>query len=179
MRKRLFITISCLVMIFWQGGVAGPAVAGVEISVDTFAQQMTVSVDGAPLYTWPVSTGRQGYATPAGSFRPFRMEREHYSREWDEAPMPYSIFFTERGHAIHGTRSTGALGSAVSHGCVRLAPDNAAVLFDLVQAHGLVDTEVEIIGGGLAGDTYLPPSVIGGGAARLDFDRFLRLLDGG
>lgn len=176
MRKRLSITIACLTMAFGQG-LTGPATAGVEISVDTFAQQMTVSVDGSLRYTWPVSTGRQGYATPAGSFRPFRMEREHYSREWDEAPMPYSIFFTERGHAIHGTRSTGALGSPVSHGCVRLAPDNAAVLFALVQAHGLADTEVVIVGG-FAGDLYLPPSV-GGGAPTLDIDRFIRLLDGG
>jgi lipoprotein-anchoring transpeptidase ErfK/SrfK len=107
------------------------------------------------------------------------MEREHYSREWDEAPMPYSIFFTEHGHAIHGTRSTGALGSPVSHGCVRLAPDNAAVLFSLVQAHGLADTEVEIVGGGFAGGPYAPPSVVGGRPSPLDFDRFIRLLDGG
>lgn len=179
MRKRPSITIACLVTIFWQCGVAGPATAGVEISVDTYAQQMTVTVDGAPLYTWPVSTGGQDHATPAGSFRPFRMEREHYSREWDEAPMPHSIFFTERGHAIHGTWSTGALGSPVSHGCVRLAPDNAALLFDLVRTHGLADTEVEIVGGGFADEVYLPRSVIDGESSRLDFDRFLRLLDGG
>jgi len=179
MRKRLSVTIAFLVTISWQGGVAGPATAGVEISVDTFAQQMTVSIDGSRIYTWPVSTGRQGYATPAGSFRPFRMEREHYSREWDEAPMPNLIFFTERGHAIHGTRSTVALGSPVSHGCVRLAPDNAALLFDLVQAHGLADTEVEIVGGGFAGEAYIPPSVIGRDSSRLDFDRFIQLLDGG
>ncbi len=153
--------------------------AGVLVSVDTFAQQMTVSIDDSPRYTWPVSTGRQGYATPSGSFRPFRMEREHFSREWDNAPMPHAIFFTERGHAIHGTQSTRALGSPASHGCVRLAPKNAARLFALVEEHGLEDTEVEILGGGIAIDTYLPPSAAGSAAHRLDFDRFIRLLDGG
>lgn len=178
MQKLFSITISCLVMVFWQGAVVRPAAAGVEISVDTITQQMTVSVDGSQHYAWPVSTGRQGYATPAGSFRPFRMEREHFSREWDDAPMPYSIFFTERGHAIHGTRSTSTLGTAVSHGCVRLAPDNAAVLFSLVQAHGLADTEVEIVGGGFADDPYLWPSAGGDESSRLDLDRFIRLLDG-
>ena len=64
---------------------------------------MTVTVDGEPLYIWPVSTGVAGYDTPAGEFKPFRMERDHFSREWDDAPMPYSIFFTKQGHAIHGT----------------------------------------------------------------------------
>lgn len=168
----LAILVCCLVP-------SAPAVAGVLVSVDTFSQQMTVSVDGSPRYTWPVSTGRQGYATPGGWFRPFSMERDHYSREWDNAPMPYAIFFTERGHAIHGTRSTRALGSPASHGCVRLATKNAAQLFALVKEHGLAETEVEILGGGIAVDTYLPPSVSGGGAHILDFDRFIRLLDGG
>jgi len=160
-------------------GAMAPAEASVLVSVDTYSQQMTVTVNGNLLYNWPVSTGRQGYATPSGSFRPFRMEREHFSREWDEAPMPHSIFFTERGHAIHGTGSTGALGRPVSHGCVRLAPGNAARLFSLVQEHGLAETEVEIIGGSFAGDSNILPSVVGGAPPHLDIDRFIRLLDGG
>jgi hypothetical protein len=78
-----------------------------------------------------VSTGTKGYATPSGAFRPFRLEEEHYSREWDDAPMPHSIFFTAASHAIHGTNAVRRLGSPASHGCVRLAPANAAKLFDL------------------------------------------------
>ena len=171
MRKRLLATIVCL------AGAVSPATAGIVVSVDTFVQQMTVSVDGTPRYTWPVSTGRAGYATPAGSFTPLRLEREHYSREWDNAPMPHSVFFTTRGHAIHGTRSTKALGSPVSHGCVRLAPENAAVLFALVEDHGLTETRVEIIGGAIAIDVM---STMAPGAQpyRVDFDRLIRLLDG-
>src|SRR5215207_5180760 len=77
-------------------------------------QRMTVSVDGETRYSWPVSTGMKGYATPAGSFRPFRLEEEHYSKEWDDAPMPHSIFFTPAGHAIHGSNAIRRLGSPAS-----------------------------------------------------------------
>ncbi len=47
------------------------------------------------------------------------MEADHYSKEWDDAPMPHSIFFTKRGHAIHGTDYARRLGDPASHGCVR------------------------------------------------------------
>ena len=173
MRRLLLVMSLCL------AALPSPATAGVVISVDAFAQQMTVTVDGAPRYTWQVSTGRPGYATPAGSFAPLRMEREHYSREWDDAPMPYAIFFTPRGHAIHGTQSTASLGSPVSHGCVRLAPKNAALLFSLVEEQGLADTRVEIVGGALAVDVPMSPSATGGQPYQIDFDRLIRVLDGG
>src|SRR4029077_7436772 len=83
--------------------LALPASAKILIEIDKSAQRMIVSQDGAQLYTWPVSTGLRSYDTPGGEFTPFRMEKEHYSREWDDAPMPHSIFFTKKGHAIHGT----------------------------------------------------------------------------
>ena len=66
---------------------------------------MTVAVDGVERYHWPVSTGIPSHETPNGSFRTFRMEEDHYSKEFDDAPMPHSIFFTKIGHAIHGTDS--------------------------------------------------------------------------
>ena len=62
------------------------------------------------------------------------MEEDHYSKEFDDAPMPHSIFFTKIGHAIHGTDSVNRLGTPASHGCVRLSRDNAATLYALVQA---------------------------------------------
>jgi hypothetical protein len=127
-------------------GSATLAEAGIVIAVDKAAQQMLVEVDGVPQYVWPVSTGAPGYETPGGSFKPFRMELDHYSREWDDAPMPHSIFFTEQGHAIHGSYQTRQLGRAVSHGCIRLAPQNAAHLFALVKAHGVANTQI-VIGG--------------------------------
>jgi L,D-transpeptidase catalytic domain len=124
--------------------LAGPASANILIQVDKATQRMTVSEDGALLYSWPVSTGRRGYATPSGSFHPFRMDADHHSDEWDRAPMPYSIFFTREGHAIHGSFETRHLGRAASHGCVRLSPQHAATLFALVKQQGLANTHVVV-----------------------------------
>ena len=120
--------------------------ADVLIRVDKSAQVMTVTVDGAARYTWKVSTGMADYDTPEGEFQAFRMERDHFSREWDDAPMPYSIFFTQEGHAIHGTYHVKNLGRPASHGCVRLSKENAAILFDLVKEQGLKSTHVVLTG---------------------------------
>ncbi len=122
-----------------------PARADVLIRVDKSAQVMTVTVDGAQRYAWPVSTGVADYDTPDGQFQPFRMEKDHFSREWDDAPMPYSIFFTQKGHAIHGTYHK-SLGRPASHGCVRISVANAATLFALVKQEGMKNTHVTLTG---------------------------------
>lgn len=122
------------------------AQAAVSIVVDKNTQQMTVSVDGATRYTWPVSSGNPSHETPNGSFKAFRMEEDHYSKEFDEAPMPNAIFFTKRGHAIHGTDSVNRLGSPASHGCVRLSRANALKLWDLVKTEGVLNTTVTLTG---------------------------------
>src|SRR5215203_6695455 len=122
------------------------APAALLIQVDKSTQTLTVTRDGQTLHTWPVSTGKTGYATPSGSFTTFRMEKEHFSKEWDDAPMPHSIFFTKQGHAIHGSFETRRLGTAASHGCVRLSPANAKVLFALVKAEGMGNTKVVLTG---------------------------------
>jgi hypothetical protein len=119
--------------------------ADLLIEVDKSTQQMTVTVNGEQLYQWPVSTGGQGYDTPSGNFRPFRMEIDHYSEEWDNAPMPYSIFFTQEGHAIHGTNHS-SLGRPASHGCVRLSVKNAATLWALVKREKMANTKVVLTG---------------------------------
>jgi len=125
---------------------AQSASANVMIIIDKSAQKMTVTVDGEDRYAWPVSTGRPGYDTPSGEFQPFRMERDHFSREWDDAPMPNSVFFTKIGHAIHGTFDAKNLGQPASHGCVRLSRENAATLFALVKEEGVFNTRVRLIG---------------------------------
>jgi lipoprotein-anchoring transpeptidase ErfK/SrfK len=145
MRLRLVVALAMII-----GAInAGSALAAknVLISINKNSQKMTVSVDGEKTYVWPVSTGVPGYTTPSGSYKPFRMERDHFSKEWDDAPMPYSIFFTPEGHAIHGSPHTKRLGTRASHGCVRLAPTNAAKLFALVQKTGMKNTRVVIRGG--------------------------------
>src|SRR6202000_1813888 len=94
---------------------AGAAQAKVSITVDKDAQMMTVAVDGVERYRWPVSSGIPSRETPNGSFRAFPMARAAFPKEFDDAPMPHSIFFTKEGHAIHGTDSEGRLGSPASH----------------------------------------------------------------
>ena len=122
-----------------------PATPDILIMVDKPTQTMTVTVDGHVRYRWRVSTGATHYSTPGGSYTPFRMELMHYSREWDNAGMPHAIFFTQRGHSIHGSDHPG-LGTAVSHGCVRLTLSNAATLYQLVKSVGMAKTKVVVSG---------------------------------
>ena len=124
----------------------GAAQAKIAITVDKNAQLMTVAVDGVERYQWPVSTGIPSYETPNGSFRTFRMEQDHFSKEFDDAPMPNSIFFTKIGHAIHGTDFEGRLGTPASHGCVRLSKANAATLYAMVEKDGVLNTTVTLTG---------------------------------
>src|ERR1700754_3403083 len=124
----------------------GAAQAKVSITVDKNAQLMTVAVDGVERYQWPVSTGNPSHETPNGTFQTFRMEEDHYSKEFDDAPMPHSIFFTKVGHAIHGTESESHLGTPVSNGCVRLSRANASTLYALVQQQGVLNTTVTLTG---------------------------------
>jgi len=123
-----------------------PALANVAITVNKDTQTMTVAVDGVTKYRWPVSTGIPSRETPSGSFKAFRMEADHFSKEFDDAPMPHSIFFTKIGHAIHGTMSEGRLGTPASHGCVRLSRANATTLYALVEQQGVLNTTVTLTG---------------------------------
>lgn len=122
------------------------AYADLLIQIDKSVQRMTVTVNGEQLYDWPVSTGGEGYDTPSGTFKPFRMEIDHYSDEYDQAPMPYSVFFTQTGIAVHGTYEARNLGHAVSHGCVRLSVKNAAALWALVKQQKMANTKVMLTG---------------------------------
>ena len=103
--------------------------------VDKSSQSMNVFQGGRRLYTWKVSTGRPGYGTPSGTWSIKRMHREYYSRKYDTAPMPHAMFYNG-GFAVHATYSVKRLGRVASHGCVRLSPNNARTLFNLVKRHG-------------------------------------------
>jgi hypothetical protein len=144
------------------------AQAKVAITVDKDAQQMTVAVDGVERYHWPVSSGLPSYETPNGSFRAFRMEEDHYSKEFDDAPMPHSIFFTKIGHAIHGTDFESRLGAPASHGCVRLSKANASTLYALVQSEGVLNTTVTLTGSSQVALARNPKPRSGTAVARRD-----------
>ena len=139
---RSFLIVLTGAMLF----AGSAAQAKVSILVDKNNQTMTVSVDGIARYHWPISTGIPSYETPNGSFRTFRMEADHFSKEFDDAPMPHSIFFTKIGHAIHGTVYEGKLGTPASHGCVRLSRQNASTLYALVEQEGVLNTTVTLTG---------------------------------
>lgn len=127
-------------------GVAGAKKVAVLVNIDKTNQQMTVSLDGVETYQWRVSTGRAGYSTPSGTYTATSMNKIWYSKQWDNAPMPHSIFFMKDGHAIHGSLDVKNLGKPVSHGCVRISPKNAATLYELVKENGLENTQVVLTG---------------------------------
>jgi lipoprotein-anchoring transpeptidase ErfK/SrfK len=129
MKKIAWIFAALAVLMFAAPVSASAATVVAKISLSK--QRMTVTVNGVTKYNWAVSTARRGYRTPVGSFRPLVMKKMHYSSKYDNAPMPNSIFFLG-GYAVHGTNAVGSLGRPVSHGCVRLAPGNAATLYSLV-----------------------------------------------
>jgi lipoprotein-anchoring transpeptidase ErfK/SrfK len=116
------------------------------INIDKSKQRMTVSLDGVETFDWPVSTGRAGYSTPSGNYKATSMNEIWYSRQWDNAPMPHSVFFMKDGHAIHGSNDVKNLGKPASHGCVRISPENATTLYALVGKSGLENTHVVLSG---------------------------------
>ncbi len=118
---------------------AAPLVAKVDVS----SQTMTVIQNGRVTHRWPVSTARAGKWTPRGTYSAKWLSRHHKSSLYDNAPMPFAIFF--RGnYAIHGTNQISKLGRPASAGCVRLHPDHASVLFRLTQAVGRKNMRVVI-----------------------------------
>ncbi len=116
--------------------------ASVRIDVDLSSQTMHVSSGLGESFVWPISSGRSGHLTPRGVFRPQALYTMVHSAKYGNAPMPHSIFFY-RQYAIHGTNAVGALGSPASHGCIRLAPEHAAMLFAMVQSQG---AQIQIVG---------------------------------
>ena len=106
---------------------------------------MSVQENGKAIHTWAISSGRAGFRTPTGTYRPQWMTTMHYSRKYDNAPMPHSIFF-HKGYAIHATYATGMLGRPASHGCIRLSPANAKRLYALVGKHTRARTRISIHG---------------------------------
>ncbi len=126
-----------------QPRLSSPAASSVEARIDIASQRMIVSVDGEVRHVWKVSTGRKGFATPRGAYKPQRMHVSYFSRKYYNSPMPYSIFF-RGGYAIHGTTAINRLGGPASHGCVRLATGNARTLFNLVRSAGPARTRIII-----------------------------------
>jgi lipoprotein-anchoring transpeptidase ErfK/SrfK len=138
--RRHFAALALALALLPGQALADRVLARVSIS----SQTMNVYHEGRLLYTWPVSTAKAGKITPAGTYEPEFLSKNHRSRRYNNAPMPYAIFYD--GHyAIHGTDQIKRLGKPASHGCVRLHPDNAKILFQMVKAEGMENTRVVIV----------------------------------
>ncbi|WP_245306298.1 L,D-transpeptidase [Roseovarius aestuariivivens] len=118
--------------------------ADILAHIDLSDQHMTLVIDGLEMHHWPVSTARAGKRTPTGIYGVEAMHRMHYSTLYNNAPMPHSIFFAGN-YAIHGTDQISRLGQPASAGCVRLHPDNAQLLYELVRARGPQSLTIEIV----------------------------------
>ncbi len=143
MRRPVLAAVLAAAILLALAATGRSATAGVVVTIDKSSQHMSVAVDGAVRYTWLVSTGRRGFGTPNGVYRPQMLARTWFSRKYYNSPMPHAIFF-HGGFAIHGSYEISRLGGPASHGCVRLHPTNAATLFHLVQSYGTANTRIVI-----------------------------------
>ncbi len=140
MRK---IFVAFLALLFMQFHSTSAFAANLIAKVSLSSQTMTVSQNGFVKYRWKVSTARKGYVTPQGSWSAKWLSRNHRSRKYDNAPMPYAVFFNG-GYAVHATFDLKRLGRPASHGCIRLHPDNAAEFFSLASQYGLKNTKIVV-----------------------------------
>jgi lipoprotein-anchoring transpeptidase ErfK/SrfK len=138
--RRHFAALILGLMLLPGAALAERIVARVSIA----SQEMKVYHEGRLLFTWPVSTAKAGKITPAGTYEPEFLSRNHRSRRYNNAPMPFAIFY-DGNYAIHGTDQVKRLGKPASHGCVRLDPANAKILFEMVKAEGMENTRVVIV----------------------------------
>lgn len=104
-----------------------PCGAGVDACVDLSSKQTWLIKDGVVTYgPAPITSGRAGYRTPPGTFKVGWKDIDHKSSEFDDAPMPYSVFFNG-GIAFH----QGSL-SVESHGCIHLSRGAAETYYNFL-----------------------------------------------
>jgi lipoprotein-anchoring transpeptidase ErfK/SrfK len=114
-----------------------PCAYAASACVDLSTQQAWLMNNGQVTYgPTPITSGRPGEGTPIGRFNVQWKDRDHYSREYNNAPMPYSVFFTTTGVAFH----EGSL-QRQSGGCVHLGHDAAVTFFDRLG----VGQEVQVV----------------------------------
>ena len=100
----------------------------VKVVVSLPQQKIWVFRDGALWDTSPVSTGKRGHETPAGTFRILQKKVDHYSNIYDNAPMPYMQRLTWGGVALHAGYVPGY---PASHGCIRFPRSFAKKLYGI------------------------------------------------
>ena len=140
--KRLLLTPAVLFLVL-SAPVSESSAATVVARVDLSSQTMILTHGGRVIGHWPVSTARRGKVTPTGSWTAKWLSRDHRSSRYENAPMPYAVFYN--GHyAVHGTYQTNRLGRPASAGCIRLHPAHARTFFNLVRRAGLKSTRIVV-----------------------------------
>lgn len=135
--------LAALAVVFMILPASNAIAAPLEARIDLSSQTMVVKKNGKVRYKWKISSGRKGYTTPTGRWSAKWLSKHHRSRKYNNAPMPYAVFF-HGGYAVHGTDAISRLGRPASHGCIRLHPDNASKFYNLVERTGLKNTRVVI-----------------------------------
>ena len=139
--KAFAILLACVPGLATVGYTTQAGASDIVAMVNLSRQRMEVAVDGVKKFAWRVSTGKDGWRTPSGTYQPFALTPYYYSKKWHMA-LPYLVSIGEDGTAIHGTSYTSKLGSPASHGCIRLDAGNAATFYRLVEANGMTNTKV-------------------------------------
>ncbi len=139
--RKIFVAV--LAFVFLQFHTVSASAANLIANISLSSQTMTVSQNGIVKYRWKVSTARKGYVTPQGSWSAKWLSKNHRSRKYDNAPMPFAVFFNG-GYAVHATFDLKRLGRPASHGCVRLHPQNAAQFFSMASRSGLKNTRIVV-----------------------------------
>lgn len=118
-----------------QAAAAGsPCPPSAEACIDLTTNRTWLQDDGV-ITAGPFKhiAGRKGYRTPTGTFTVQWKNKDHKSQEFDQAPMPYAIFFTNTGVAFH----VGSL-SVPSHGCIHLTESAAKIYWNALQPGDVV-----------------------------------------
>lgn len=105
------------------------------ILVSVPEQVMHVYRNGVLIGRSTVSSGAKGHATPGGVFTILEKKKDHYSKKYDNAPMPNMQRLTWSGIAMHSGNLPGV---PASHGCIRLPYDFSKLLFDETAKGGTV-----------------------------------------
>ncbi|MGH3982926.1 MAG: L,D-transpeptidase [Pseudonocardiaceae bacterium] len=114
--------------------VAAPCRSSAAACIDLSSQQAWLMNGGQVTYgPTPITSGKPGYRTPPGTFTVLWKDRDHRSRAFDNAPMPYSVFFTSSGIAFH----QGSL-KVPSHGCIHLGRGAAVNFFNTLSVGEIV-----------------------------------------
>lgn len=161
MVRKFALMGALLVGVFLAGAMfAAPARADVVAIIDIHTQNVTVKVNGFTRHVFPASTARPGFFTPIGTFKAEKMFVIAYSSLYNNAPMPHSVFF-HYGWAIHGTTDVAKLGRPASAGCVRLHPESAKILFELIKTYGQENAQIVVLNSAVAAKTHTIQHVLG------------------